>query len=46
MVRAETIIKGGDTSIELYCGACNFTWKELPPSPTSAPTAPGDPHHE
>jgi hypothetical protein len=46
MVRAETIVKGGTTSIELYCGACTFSWKEVPPSPTPAPTTHRDPHDE
>jgi hypothetical protein len=26
-VRTETIIKGDSTTLELYCGACDFVWR-------------------
>ena len=26
-VRTETIIKGESTTLELYCGACDFVWR-------------------
>ena len=46
MVRAETVVEGDDTSIELYCGTCNLSWTERPSSPTAALNVPRDPHDE
>ena len=27
-VRTETILKGGNATLELYCGACDFVWRQ------------------
>ena len=34
LVRAETVIKGGTTTLDFYCGACEYAWTQGPPTPT------------
>ena len=34
LVRAETVIKGGAAVLELYCGSCDYTWRQELPDET------------
>ena len=44
MVRAETIVKAGNTSVEPIRDGCTLSWNAVSPSPVTDPTVTRDPH--